>query len=196
MALNPKLLVSHYYDSLVNLIDVHTEELLEKVSDTHELSSDSFNLVKNYHEMSNEFFVKPDNFVPTYGVDSYVDPYVDTYNNKLALNPFESVSKTSIKIRDYLQSIRARMIDQLRRAETQTMELYEAIRKDETSTKYDVTSAENLRKQLFSNKFYLIVKVDRIRLEAFETVANRSWFKIYLVELDFYLDRESQEFLK
>lgn len=192
MASNPKLLISHYYDSLVNLIDVHTEELLEKVSDTHELSSDSFNLVKNYHEMSNEFFVKPDNFVPTYGVDSYVDPYTDTYNNKLALNPLE-LSKTPIKIRDYLQSIRTRMIDELRRSETQTMELYEAIRKDET---YDITSAENLKNQLFSKKFYLIVKVDRIRLEAFETVANRSWFKIYLVELDFYLDMESQEFLK
>ena len=32
--MNPKLLISNYFDSLVNLIDIHTEEQLLKSSET------------------------------------------------------------------------------------------------------------------------------------------------------------------
>lgn len=195
MTLNPKLIISQYYDSLVNQIDIHTEELLEKVSETHQISSDIFKPGKTYHEMSNDFFVRPDNFVPTYQIDSYTDPYSDKYTYNVSANPLADSVK-SIKIREYCQSIRTEMIDELRRAETQTMEYYESIRKDIKSIKRENRTVEKLKKQLFANKYFFIIRVDRIRLEAFEAVANRSWFKIYLFELNFYLDQESQEFLK
>ena len=32
---NPKLIISQYYDSLINLIDIHTEELLDKYDENH-----------------------------------------------------------------------------------------------------------------------------------------------------------------
>lgn len=202
MTLNPKLIISQYYDSLVNQIDIHTEELINKTPETHEISSDLLKPGKEaYHEMSPDFFVKPDYFAPTFEVDSYSDPYTDKYTHSSTADEHcdQTFNKpaSSIKLRAHFESIRREMIDELRRAERQAMDDCETLIRKDLNWKASKSRCvvDEIKEQLFERKFYLIVRVDRVNLEAFEAVANRSWFKIYLFELDFYLDGESQEFL-
>ena len=39
--MNPKLVISEYFDSLINLIDIHTEEELEKSNETDLIVNDT-----------------------------------------------------------------------------------------------------------------------------------------------------------
>ena len=197
----PKLLITDYYDEQIRQVDIYIEELLEKYNEndllpeetkrscnSDDISSDE---KENSHidsdsdsESENDANSK-DN---TNKIDEFKDPYRSKYNydqNKmLQLN----IIPVNTRVRDYLELVRSKAIDELKKVEQQNLDNYK-LNKDlykydrETLTDQKV---EEMRENLFKDNFAFVVV----------NTSKKSIFKSHTVLTDFYLDENDLTALK
>ena len=123
-----------------------------------------------------------------YGIIEFRDPY--DFDCKLNRHSqFELKERSSIKTKDYLNQIRSFMIDEIRKAETQQLELYEA---NKAGFKFDKNSSiGQMKKEIFKDRFCFLIdtKTDQHHdLFNFATRQKKNRvFNLCLIITDFYL---------
>lgn len=198
---NPKLIISTYFDSLARLVDIHTEQALAKYTDddVFEIKPDDINysISLRAHQQSTNFLRDVD-FDSIEDIFKFVsDPNIfrhDFQDYENNLEPIEEPSRP-IKTRDYFNRVREEMLRELRKAEEQAFIRYESIKNDELKKKLDETNDMEDKKDLlfsllFAKKFYLILLMEERYQRSFE-----SPFRLYLVELNFYLNKRERDLL-
>lgn len=202
---NPKLIISNYYDSLIRRIDIYTEEKLAKHKDDeiYEFQSNpgghlTFVLPKPPKlPENNEITIDHD-----FGNESKYDAYrffnvnIQDFDDKSSF--LDSQQTTKMNIHDYLNKTRDELIAELEKAQEQTFIHYESIKdtlkKDEaiTNCENDEERTELVKSLLFDKKFAFILNIEKMDyLQELD-----SPFKLYLVVLDFYVNRNERELLK
>ena len=123
-----------------------------------------------------------------YGIEGFTEPYYfDFKPNKQA--QFELKERSSIKTKDYLNQVRSFMIDEIRKAETQQLESYEA---NKAGFEFDKNSSiGEMKKEIFKDLFCFLIdtKTDQKRSEDFSTSRQKKnrVFNLCLIITDFYL---------
>lgn len=182
--LSPKILVIEYFESLVNRIDIHTEEQLNKYSPKDLLDyqpTENIGSTNNHQQYSSPSLYEFDL------VESARNPYENSYNyNKIQASTKFIPKRTQVC--DYLNGVRDEMIEHLKEAEKETIKNYEAIRS--VLKDADFHSDSIIKENVFAKRFLFIVQVDNIKLADGNKAENKSPFKLYLVDLDFYMTEQ------
>lgn len=178
--LNAKLIILQYFDSLIQCIDIFTEELLQTCSD-----SDRLTILRRENcarkKTQNESLEKLD----FENVDAiWKHEYNKIWNSmfKMEYN-YESnilVTENDLTINkiDYLNQAREEMLAELANGQEEAFKRYEMIKND---LKRDIDeNQENLMAQLFANKFYILVEFESREMDKSQ----------HLVVLDFYLNKQ------
>lgn len=205
---NPKLIICDYFDKLVNLVDIHTEEQLKKF-DKSDFVGEPFKyrfreLPKCDYMGSNGiiFRFQAKNDDNEQASDDLKDAeYGTTYN--LADHPKLEINPNSVKVHDYLNKTRENLISEVKRHEEHALTRYQEAKDDllkEIQTIDDRdTQIEEFKKRLFADKHIGVIQIEKLSRWKndfeFHEKQNESPFCLYLAVLDFYLDRDSQEFL-
>lgn len=172
---SPKMLIVDYYDDLIRDIDIYTEELLEKYSEDDLLTIEAKPKPQKL-DLSDEFVF-------------FKNPYKIEYKNDLMIN----VTQGSTKIHEYLNLVRSKAIEEINKAKDENLQRYE-IKKDKYKIdRADLTEkkVEEMRKELFEEKFCFLVRIDNIFYEK-----NNNLFKLYTIVTDFYLDQYERNDIK
>lgn len=197
--INPKWELIQFFDSMIQKIDIHTEEQLEKLTENSFVPKN----IMNPNEESNippdvQYYFDNDYMRGVRQIDSYLDPYLS-----YEFEPKESrIEVKSEKLRDYINHIREEMLNELKKARQSALENYESIKHElNFDTFLDKKEAiENLYRKTFDRKFWMIFYLDEIReIDVFSNEVvnvNSSPFKLYLCEFDFYLDPKEQMLLR
>ena len=171
----PKLLITDHYDKLIQQVDIYIEELLEKYNENDLLPEDNEEISLLEHT-SNDFYDK----------DEYKDPYESKYEYEMSKL---DVTPGATRIRDYLELIRSKSIEELKKAEKETLDSYEI---NKLLYKYDrvnltVDRVEEMKRNIFKDKFCFMLQFNKpdIRL-----------LKNYLIIIDFYIDNEDFNFIR
>lgn len=195
---NPKLLVTDYYDYLIRLVDIHTEDKLAAALDDHHESliissnSHSHSSVDDVHD---DFRLRParDKRVDTFGIDAYIDPY------RCGVDPSPPQIPTELNnltISDYLNTVRENMIDELVRAQNESLKTCDdrlVKFRDEFKHNESKIDRDKLWAHVFANKFCFLFRREEI---VWPKPVVRFPSEMFLFVLDFYLDSEEQEILR
>lgn len=192
--ISPRLLISDYFDSLVNEVDLRTEELIKQ----HENNNIELNLEdENENHGTGTTKKRFDSQSETYGFDCYNDPYSTRYR----VEDIEKINPTSLpdtrKIIDYFNWVRMRSIDVIESLKVEILENYE-LNKDRYSAEIDEIRrskndeklgmlVENLRKRLFERKFCFVLKLADLQPGNF-LIADNCLFRFCTLLTDFYLN--------
>ena len=178
---SPKLLITDHYDEEIRKVDVYIEELLETYKGT-DLLQDV--IVQNNLIVESEHKENQNSFS-----DEFIDQYQSEYNydqNKLfSLD----IKPGTTRIKDYLELVRSKAIDELKKAEQHNLDNYKL---NKELYKYDLKTltdekVEEMRQNLFKDKFAFVVKIDE---------SDKSLLKFHTILTDFYLDEKDIEILK
>ena len=132
--LSPMIEITNHFDSLINRIDIDIEQCLEKYNEKQVLSSlNCFDKGKR--------FVRGQNRI-----------YLNCHSEKDI--EYETVDEwqESTKVVDYLNRIRMRTIEELRKSQDETLEYYKL-----NSSKFKLNSMDEIRSELFKDKFHFQV---------------------------------------
>ena len=159
---SPKIEIINHFDDLVNRVDIDIENSLEKSSDKQVLGE----LLKSSEENRKNFRNEKDNF--------YVK-FRDTADSSKS----NEIWTESTNVIDYLNQVRMRTIEELRKAQQDSLEFYKLNSSHFKSLINDMNSVDHLRSQLFS-KFYFQVKLTQSD--------KRLWhFELFTFVTDFYI---------
>lgn len=188
--ISPRLLISDYFDSLVNEVDLRTEELIKQ----HESNNIELNL-EDENENHGTTKKRFDSQSETYGFDSYNDPYSTRYRVEdiEKINPLPNTRK----IIDYFNWVRMRSIDVIDTLKVEILENYELnkvrysaeideIRRSKNDEKLGML-VENLTKRLFEGKFCFVLKLADLQPGNF-LIADNCLFRFCTLLTDFYLN--------
>ena len=206
--MNRKLYVLNYFDSLVRHIDVHTEEQFAKFTGPNAASAAAINVydhlngdpidTNHYYNNSklnySDFHAQFSSIEP----NDHHSPYSDRYQLVDAGEPpsdlIDTTNRTNESGVDYLNRSRDELIDEIEQAQAESLRRYD----DDEVRSHRLESVGSgeaaLERALFANKFGFLLEVDEMR-QGYRRVENRSPFKIYLIVLDFYLDRTNRQLL-
>ena len=209
-----KMLIVDHYDSIINKIDVHTEELLEKYANNNRTLSEElyqegdccYDFFREYeyehqtdsHQEIIEFF----------GVEEFKNPYKFEY--KYDSDRIEEIKATlkSMQVQKYIETIREKAIELARSAEKENLRLYE-----ENKEKYKSIDLKNLtdekireiRSDVFRDRFCFVIKIrDQPNRDEIERILNpiepklkqKRIFKLLTIVSDFYLDEVCLKFIE
>ena len=166
---SPKIEIINHFDKLINKVDIDIDSNLGKYNDKQLLGEQ---LKSSYMNIS--YFRK---FI------YYFNPYntnLDTINYTIDF-PKQNLNSwpESTKILDYLKQVRMKTIEELKKAQEETLEYY----KINTSRFKREQTKEELKSKLFAEKFYFQVHfkyTDEKRLSA---------FNVFTFVTDFYLSK-------
>lgn len=171
----PRLLITDHYDKLIQQVDIYIEELLEKYNE-HDLLPVDNGEISFLEPTSNDFYVR----------DEYKDPYESKYEyntSKLDVTP------GTTRIRDYLELIRSKSIEELKKAEKKALDNYEM---NKLLYKYDrdnltVDRVEEMKRNIFKDKFCFMLQFNK---------PDICLLKNYLIIVDFYINNEDLNFIR
>ena len=132
--LSPKIEIIDHFDSLINRVDIDIDECLEKYNQEQVLSElDCFDVIKRKVKGQKNIFL-----------NRISDEYIQ----------YETVDEwpESTKVVDYLYRIRMRTIEELRKAQEETLDYYKL-----NSSKFKLNSINEIRCELFKDKFHFQV---------------------------------------
>lgn len=203
--------IASYFDWLIRHVDIYTEQTLEKYTESdvfefkldHHLIERMSKHVVHDEEPGNstsslsssstsmiEHAVATGNLEHMWTVHFIEDNYSDYESNFLV----EFKEAHAYNVREHLNSARKELIDELNKGKEQARALYESIKhelKIEHSDLHDEDEKrQHLFARLFANKFHFIINT-----EQHDKSAYNSPFKLYLVELDFYLNKNERDIL-
>lgn len=187
---SPKILIIDYYDGLIREIDIYTEDTLRKQSDGDMLLSTEEKTSKEEDKRSNKY----GNQIETYGVEARIDPYIDQYSYDQESQPQTFEPGTTLK--QYLDSIRMRMIDELNRLQDETLRNYELIK---AQIQGRTESDNEVMSRLFENRFCFVLDIETICSILYDGSVEKmkpDLSSLYLIIMDFYLSPEDIKLLK
>ena len=163
---NPKIEIVNYYDELIHQVDIDIEEALKQYNEKQvlsELKCFEFEKRRSVEKISREFF--------------------SLYKSFRYYHEYQTVElwSESTKVVDYLNQIRMRTIEELRKAQEESLQYYKlnSTRIKSLEEISDVNKIEELKSQLFAERFYFQV---RIKGE------NKPWvFNLFTFVSDFYM---------
>ena len=162
---SPKIEIINHFDELINQVDIDIEESLKNYNENQVLSDIQFKKRKVDSKFKLELF------------DSC------KLQEETAIEWSEST-----KVVDYLNQVRMRTIEQLRKEQKERVEnssQYNHLKEEIT----DENKKEELKRQLFADKFYFQVKNRQQN--------NKLWyFNIFTFVTDFYISPEEINILE
>ena len=174
--LSPKKEIIDHFDSLINRIDIDIDECLEKYNQDQVLSNlDCFN---NGHGQRN---IRGQTTI-------YLDRFKYIWFREKNIK-YETVDEwpESIKIVDYLNRIRMRTIEELRKAQEETLDYYK-----QNSSQFKLNSIDEIRRELFKDKFHF-----QVIYKPEDSEYTNLWvFKLFTFVTDFYLSSTDINFLE
>ena len=152
--LTPRLLITDYYDSLINQLDIYTEELMKQVK---------MNLVDEYLG-----FLKNLNYY-NYTQNYYLEELKNQYTSETTLQRKTSTKKHiifSAKLKekeDELNNVRQKAIDSIRKVQENNLNFYNVNKDKFKVDRENLTDdkLEELKSQLFSNGFCFIIDFEK-----------------------------------
>ena len=166
---SPKKEIIDYFDSLINRFDIHIEECLEKYNQEQVLSE--LNRFEN-------------------GKRNVRGQMAINLNRIREENiKYETVDEwpESTKVVDYLNQIRMRTIDELRKAQEETLDYYK-----QNSSQFKLNSMDEIRRELFKDKFHF-----QVLYKPEDSQYTNSWvFNLFTFVTDFYLSSTDIDFLE
>ena len=159
----PKIEIINHFDNLINRIDIDIEESLEKYNELEDFEfSDWYDIIVKLqpHKFKCNFYNE------IAGITSRFQ--------KLGLWP------DSMELIDCLKQIRMRTIEELRKAQEDTLEYFKLNLSPFKSELIKEKSVEELRSDLFADKFYFQVHLD-------QSIITLCPFNIFTFVTDFYL---------
>ena len=159
--LSPKKVIIDHFDSLINRVDIDIDECLEKYNQEQVLS---YNLYSFENGKRNARF------------------QMIIYLNCHSKNDieYETVDEfpESIKVVDYLNRIRMRTIEELRKAQNETLDYYK-----QNSSQFKLNSMEEIRSELFKDKFHF-----QVIYKPEDPKYDNLWvFNLFTFVTDFYI---------
>ena len=175
-----KIEIINHFDDLINRLDIDIDDCLEKC-DNKQLLDD---LVKS-SDTSRKFFRTR--------FDHFNLEFFERYNSSSRHE--ESALDLSTKVVDYLSQVRTKTIDELRKAQNETLKYYS----DNNSTRFfkielltnEKKNIDEIKSELYAEKYYF-----QVHLKQSE---KRLWaFNVFTFVTDFYLSQfyiDSLEYL-
>ena len=163
--LSPKKEIIDHFDSLINRVDIDIDECLQKYSQKQVLS-----------DLNCFDFGKRTVRVPKI---IYLNNYDSSWSSDEDIQ-YETVDEwpETTKVVDYLNGIRMRTIEELRKAQNETLEYYK-----QNSSQFKLNSMDEIRSELFKDKFYfqVLCKPENPKF------TNLWVFNLYTIVTDFYI---------
>ena len=159
---SPKIEIITHFDNLINRVDIDIDECLKKYND---------------EQVINQLLSSQTN-----GFREYIEFYVRLHKNTdLSKHTEDHVWPESTKITDYLNQVRMRTIQELRKAQEDALEFYKLniprFKSDQSNNKKNI---DELRSELFAEKFYFQVYLKQSE--------KRLWaFNLFTFVTDFYM---------
>ena len=172
---SPKIEIINHFDNLINRVDIDIDNCLEKYNDElleDLLISSGIDRIRFHTNMLCFSQFK----VITYETTNW------------SINPNQAVDiwPESTKVIDYLKQIRMRTIDELKKEQEQTLEKYKLNSERFKRELNDVRSTEELRSELFDEKFYFQIQMKQ-----------SIWaFNLFTFVIDFYMSQSEIESLE
>ena len=169
--ISPKIEIINHFDKLINKVDIDIEQCLEKCNGQEilgELLKSSADDRRNFRDTKDSFYI-------------VLRDKIESSNNILWTE--------STKASDYLKKVRMSSIEELRKAQKDSLEYY---KRNRSCFKYQLTDENNidlLRGQLFADKFYFQVNLAQS--------TKRLWhFNLFTFITDFYVSQSDIESLE
>lgn len=197
---NPKFHILNYYDSLVNQIDIYTEEELDRT-----ISDDRF----NFNTIHNNEPILKTNFGQNKPAAYLMKNYENEIETQFSDYSYEeisdheiihsepTISSDDLSVRDYLNSVRQAMLLELNSSQIENLKHYEKFKTDLNKD----FGQERVREHVFASRFCFIIRFDQVLIDnqthqSSNYVDNPSPFKLYLFLVDFYMTTKELELLR
>lgn len=174
----PKIEIIKHFDNLINRIDIDIEKCIKKYKEDQILGKLKCFRVENRNFKDN----------------SRIDlKYFDS-NEPSNLKKCEEVmkwSESTTKVTDYLNQVRQKTTNELKKAQEETFE-YLKRKSCDLNQLRDSKDVEEMKRQLFANKFYF-----QVFYKPHEGKYQESWvFRIFTIVVDFYLSPSDINFIE
>ena len=161
---SPKIEIINHFDNLINSVEIDIEHCLEECNKGKllgELLKSSADDRKKFRDEKNYFNVKLRNKIES------------SKNN---------IWTESTKVIEYLNQERNQTIEELRKAKNDYLEYYKLNSSSFKSQLADKISIDELRSELYAEKFYFQVKLNQ--------QTNKLWhFNLFTFVTDFYMSK-------
>ena len=201
-------MIIDYFDSLVQQVDIYTEEELEKYTDQSVVTKipdddqspsdeeESNDEVGNEEKSLLNLFDSWESIKSAYENRKYVGE--DPYTNEREYEYSEIVAKheppsISSNVRQFLNNMRDEMINEIRKGEEEALKNYKTIKSELKIDKLasDEEIDRDVATRLFENKsMFLLLDINS------KSKNKDSPFKLYLFVVDFYLNKQERKLLK
>ena len=159
----PKIELINYFDDLINRVDIDIEECLEKCKEDELLGQKNHISTKNGNSGNDyRFEIR------------FIDSLLITRENETS-----HLWPESTKVVDYLNQIRMRTIEQLRNEQKESVENSSQFNHLKVPI-VDEKKKEDLKSQLFADKFYFQVKITKPKFKKW-------YFNLFTFVTDFYM---------
>ena len=170
--LSPKIEIINHFDELTNRVDIEFDQLIEKFKKNQSLGDlKCFQVVNRI--VRNKSYLE------------YFDSNESSQENKC------DEWSESTKVIDYLNQVRQRTINELSKAQEDSIEYLKTKSCDLNQLK-DVSDIEEMRSRLFADKFYF-----QVLYKPLEKRYQDAWvFDLFTIVVDFYLSPSDIKFLE
>ena len=163
--LSPKIEIINHFDNLINRIDIDIDSSIEKFNDQQLLGDLLTSSENDRRDFKNRNF--------------YFELKIFDKTDSSSERNLDSWPKTT-KVVDYLNQVRMKTIEELRKAQEDTLEYYKL---NSSRFKSELTKEKNideLRSELFAEKYYFQINLNQSK--------TRLWaFNIFTIVTDFYI---------
>ena len=185
-SVNHQLVIIDYYKSLVQRVDVYTEEQLELYSNDRliEIANETENVIEleETNLKSEDNLLENETERKVFYSPSTNERRISDY--AIELNwPRERPFKMETK--NYFNFIRDELIKQIELVEKETLEYYETIKDELRLRQNENITEEELKRKLFAKRSAFLF-----------SRSNLNPFTLYLVIFDFYFDKIHEESLR
>jgi hypothetical protein len=168
---NPKIEIINHFDKLINRVDIDIETCLEKYNENQVLGELKCFHAKNRYIRENQ------------------DVVLVFFNSRKQIlkNEYEGENNwsESTKVVDYLNQVRMRTIEELRKAQEDSLEYF----KSNSSQFNTITDLEEFKRRFFAEKYYFQV--------LYKDDEKYGWiFNLYTFVTDFYMSPSDIELLQ
>ena len=168
---SPKIEIIDHFDNLINRVDIDIDICLEKYNNEQIIAE----LLKSSENNRR-------NFSDKFDVD---------FPNKFISSKHQSrdLWAKSTKVNDYLKQVRMKTIEELRKAQNETLEYYKLNTSQFKSELSNEKNIDELRSKLFAENFYFQVH--------FTQSDKRCWtFNVFTFVTDFYMSQSEIDSLE
>ena len=163
---SPKVEIINHFDKLINNVDIDIDHCLQNYKDEQVLDE----ILKNSADKRKNFSKKYSGFKVE---------FFNTFNSSKHQYQTLNFMTKSTKVIDYLKEVRMKAIEELRKAQDETLEYY---RLNSSRFKSELSNEKNideLRSELFAERFFFQVNF---------TQSEKLWpFNVFTFVTDFYL---------